>query len=300
MSFPTPYDGSSRLFQIGIKPLDPADWIDVDDTLAAQLAEKRRVQAQHPDQTFVAEAGTEAAQAELLDLLATHLPARFPAIYRHGGDHIAILSGGDNVALSGQPPLLTAARLVAEDLVLLRRGETGWRLVAAALAFPSSWILTEKFGRPMSEIHAPVPGFGAGTRPSQLIERMFDNLRPEQPLVRWNWSLYGDDRLYHPDTSGPRRFGMGERADPIFLRVERQTLRRLPQSGDIVFTIRIYVDPLETLAGHPDAPTIATALAGQIAELSDEQLAYKGLTLERDRLLARLDELRSGQPSANP
>ena len=40
MSLPTPYDGSSRLFQIGLKPLDPADWIDTDDTLAAQLAEK--------------------------------------------------------------------------------------------------------------------------------------------------------------------------------------------------------------------------------------------------------------------
>ena len=28
MSLPTPYDGSSRLFQIGLKPLDPAEWID--------------------------------------------------------------------------------------------------------------------------------------------------------------------------------------------------------------------------------------------------------------------------------
>lgn len=291
MKLPTPYDGSSRLFQIGIKPLDMADWIDVDDTLAVQLAEKRRVMAMHPDQTFVAEADTEQSQAELLNQLAIHLLTRFPHIYRHEGNSIAILPGGDKVELSGTPALLTAAHLVAEDLVLLRRGETGWRLVAAALAFPSSWDLREKFGRPMHEIHASVPGFGAGTRPAQLIERMFDNMRPEQPMIRWNWSLYGDDRLYHPHTSGLKRFGAGVRADPVFMRVERQTLRRLPESGDIVFTIRIHIDPLEALEAHPQAAAIAAALIEQVTALTDEQAEYKGLALERPRLLARLAEL---------
>ncbi|UJW84176.1 heme-dependent oxidative N-demethylase family protein [Devosia sp. SL43] len=291
MSLLTPYDGSARLFQIGIKPLDPTEWIDADESLVAQLAEKRRVLAQYPEKTFVAQADTEHSQIELLHLLASHLPTRFPDIYRREGECIAIRPSGDKVDLAARPALLTAAHLVAEDLVLLRRDDSGWRLVAAALAFPSSWVLAEKFGQVMHDIHASVPGFGAGTRPSQLIERMFDNLRVEQPLIRWNWSLYGDDRLYHPDSAGPRRFGEGDRADPVFLRVERQTLRRLPESGDIVFTIRIHVDPLERLAAHPQAPAIATALIEQVTALSDEQADYKGLTLERPRLLARLAEL---------
>lgn len=292
MSLPTPYDGSSRLFQIGIKPLDMADWIDADHKLAAHLAEKTAVFAAYPGETFVAEADTGPAQAELLALLAEHLPARFPQLYRRHGDTIDIVPAGVSIDLAADlPPLRIAASLVQEDLVLLRRSEAGWRLIAAALAFPSSWVLAEKFGRPMHDIHASVPGFGAGTRPSQLIERMFDNLRPGQPLIRWNWSLYGDDRLYHPDTSGPRRFGSGERADPVFMRVERQTLRRLPDSGDIVFTIRIHVDPLEALQQRPDAATVAAALAGQLLALDAAQLDYKGLTLERDRLLARLAEV---------
>ncbi len=42
----------------------------------------------------------------------------------------------------------------------MRRGEEGWRLAVGALCFPSSWQLTEKFGKPMSGIHEPVPGFG--------------------------------------------------------------------------------------------------------------------------------------------
>jgi len=292
MSPPTPYDGSSRLFQIGIKPLDPAEWIDSDDSLAAQLAEKRRIFADHPAETFVAEADTGAAQAELLHLLADHLPHRFPASYARQGNAVLIHASGDRVDLDAPgPKLLTASLLVAEDLVILRKGPDGWRLAAAALAFPSSWVLAEKFGRPMHEIHAPVPGFGAGTRPALLIERMFDNMRPEMPMIRWNWSLYGDDRLYHPDVAGPdtRRFGADMAS--IFLRVERQTLRRLPESGDIVFTIRIHLDPLATLEARPEAGRIAAALAEQLLALDAAQLDYKGLTLERDRLVSRLERV---------
>ena len=299
---PTPYDGSSRLFQIGVKPLDPAEWIDIDTHLPAFLSEKERVSATHAEEVFVAESGTEAAQAEVLALLAEHLPRRFPDVYWRSGEVIEILPAGRRVALDapGLAPLCIAARLVQGDLVILRKGEAGWRLAAASLCFPSSWALREKFGQPMREIHAPVPGFGAGTRNAALIERMFDHLRPETPVIRWNWSLYGDDALYHPESADPsaRRFGAGTRAGNVFLRVERQTLRRLPASGDILFTIRIHVDPLATLEQQPEAQRIAAALIEQLLALTPEQLDYKGLTLERDRLVERLGEIGGGSTLA--
>jgi hypothetical protein len=289
---PTPYDGSSKLFQIGVKPLDPAEWIDVDDRLAAQLAEKERLLATEPD-LFMALPGTETAQAELLALLVEHLPARFPDHYRREGAALRILPANRTVSIDGgEAPLLTAGRLVQEDLLLLRQSDEGWRLVAGFLAFPSSWSLPDKLGRPMHEVHGPVPGFGAGTRPNELIGRMFDNLRPETPLVRWNWSLYGDDVLRHAGetTAGQRRFGTGERAGPVFLRVERQTLRRLPVSRDIVFTVRIHIDPLEALEGHAAGARIAAEIAAQLADLTPEQADYKGMSAERERILARLAE----------
>lgn len=290
---PTPYDGSSKLFQIGVKPLDLAGWIDVDERLEAQLAAKDAILAKEPDAVFRAEPGTESAQAELLALLLAHLPMRFPEVYQHT-DSLMRIGADRMVALdAGEPPLLTAGRLVQEDLILLRRRGEGWGVTAGFLAFPSSWSLADKIGRPMHEVHGPVPGFGAGTRPNELIGRMFDNLRPEQPLIRWNWSLYGDDELRHAggaDSAVPR-FGSGERADPVFLRVERQTLRRLPVSGDIVFTVRIHVDPLEALERHADGGRIAAAVAEQIAALTPEQAAYKGLTRERERVVRRLREL---------
>jgi len=285
----TPYDGSSKLFTIGLKPLDVNEWIDADERLGADLAEKERLAATHWDEVFAAESGTEAAQAEVLALLVEHLPRRYPELYRHDGEVMQV--AGRAVALDATPALWTAARLVQEDLVIMRRGDAAWRLAAAALCFPSSWRLADKFRRPIHEMHAPVPGFGGTTRNAELIARMFDNMRPETPMIRWNWSVYGDAELFHPHNSPARRFGGGERAENVFLRVERQTLRLLPQSRDIVFTIRIIVDPLEELERHSDAARIAAALVEQLNVFNAEQLDYKGMTLERDRLVARLREI---------
>ncbi len=287
----TPYDGSSKLFTIGVKPLDPADWIDVDDKLLAYLDEKDRLAERMPEKIFVAEPGTETSQTEVLTLLANHLPERFPDVYQRIGPQIDIVPAFRRVRLdTPYPPLLVAGGLVQEDLVLMRRDETGWRLVAGHLCFPSSWRLHEKFGKALQEIHTPVPDFGRDTRNATIIERMFDNLRPEQPIIRWNWSLHADDALHHPHSMPQWRFG-DEKIDSLFFRLERQTLRKLPESGDILFTIRIYLDPLETMEAQPNAAELAQALIGQLQAYTPPQLDYKGLALERDRLIVRLEEI---------
>ena len=295
----TPYDGSSKLFSIGLKPLDPADWIEVDRHLLPYLAEKRRLYAEIPERVFVEEDCTRDAQQEVLDLLGTHLPERFPDTHRRtdagvealgAESHFAIPSGLDDA------PLVTASLLVQEDLILMRRDDSGWRLVAGSLCFPSSWSLIEKFGRPLQEIHAPVPGFGPGTRPAELINRMFDGLQG-QAVERYNWSIQSDNALYHPlsdlqridrATNRPSRFADGDIDAHAFIRVERQTLRKLPASGDILFTIRIHLDPLAVLARHPNRATLAVSFAAQLEALDLAQLDYKGLTSDRDRLVERL------------
>lgn len=284
-----PRDGLSTPFQIGLRPLDLAEWIDVDERLEEYLGEKEALFAARRGEVFAAEPDTEPAQAEVLALLLEHLPRRFPALYRHAGD--AMLAGARRVALdAAEPPLLTAARLVQEDLVLMRQGPEGWRLSAAALCFPSSWRLADKFGRLMHEVHGPVPGFSAGTRNAGLIARMFDNLKPGIPVLRWNWSLFSDAALFQPQPThapGPR---FGAEGDAAFLRIERQTLRKLPVNRDaILFTIRIYVDPLAALEQHSDGSAVAAAMRKQLAAMSEEEATYKGLAADRALLLRRLD-----------
>lgn len=295
----TPYDGSSKLFAIGLKPLDFNRWIEVDGFLLPHLTEKQRLYAEIPEKVFVEEDGTRDAQREVLDLLSAHLEAAHPGTHcRNGAEPIGFEGTIDRLPPGlREAPLAKASLLVQEDLILMRRDERGWRLAAGSLCFPSSWSLREKFGKPLQEIHEPVPGFGPGTRPAELINRMFDGLQG-QAVERFNWSIQADDRLYHPlsnveridrATNRPSRFPDGDVNAHAFIRVERQTLRKLPASRDILFTIRIHLDPLKVLEAHPDRATLAASFAEQLLALDQQQLDYKGLTADRDRLVAFLD-----------
>src|SRR5690606_29063476 len=101
----TPYDGSAPLFMIGLKPLDPDEWIEADDLLGPYLAEKDRLYATIADRVFVEEDGTGEAQAEVLAMLAAHLARRFPEIYRRQDGALTLPSLGRSVDLAATPPL---------------------------------------------------------------------------------------------------------------------------------------------------------------------------------------------------
>lgn len=291
----TPYDGSARLFTIGLGPLDPARWIEPDGDLERYLLEKDRLIADCRDIVFVEEVGTREAQREVLELLAGHIMAQHPSLYRREGS--TIVAGTRTVHLdTADAPLVTAGALVQDDLVLMRRDDSGWRLVAGYVAFPSSWSLPEKFGRRMEDIHAPVPDFGEGTRNALLINRMFDNLKVEQPVFRFNWSINPDADLHYPASKahGALPEGHALSLETTFARVERQTLRKLPVSGDILFTIRIYTDPLAALRTLPEARRIATVFADQLEALNLPQATYKGLAAKRAALVAELRAVAAG------
>ncbi len=293
----TPYDGSRQPFSIGLKPLDLAEWIEPDGDLVAHLDEKERLFAERREVVFREEAETREAQREVLALLAEHLPARFPDLYRREGARLEVLPAGQTVDLEGDAAsLLTASRLVQEDLCLMRASPAGYRLAAASLCFPSAWSLAEKFARPMGEIHRSVPHYAERLGPR--IDRIFDNLKVDQPVWRLNCSIYADDDLHHPESKErPRDWFSGEGMPQAFIRVERQTLRRLPVSGDILFTIKVHVDPFEAFRRHPDGARLAAGLKAQVLSLDDSQLRYKALLADRDRIVAAL-EMIAGAPAA--
>jgi dimethylamine monooxygenase subunit A len=294
----TPYDGSAKPFTIGLSQLDLATWIDVDGNRETYLAEKRRLYAKETANVLVAEPGTEAAQREVRDMLAAHFAQYFPEIAKEEERELRFLGDdGKRIAV-----IANAGLLVQEDLVLMRKSDEGWRLVAASLCFPSAWNLHEKFGKPLHAIHGPVPGFGKDTRNDGMITRMFDNLQVDRPVLRWNWSVYSEAKLYHPaaNNSEAKRFGEGSLEGRVVLRLERQTLRKLPVSGDILFTIRIYLDPVEVLLTHADGARLALAIDAQLTALSPEEILYKGLIGERDRLSARLHEIAAKSQLTSP
>ena len=116
-------------------------------------------------------------------------------------------------------------------------------------------------------------------------------------VERLNWSLQAGADLYQPLSNAaridrvearPSRFPGADVAQNAFIRVERQTLRKLAGSGDILFTIRIHLDPMPVLERHAGRAALAASFAAQLMALDTAQLDYKGLAADRDRLVARL------------
>lgn len=233
----------------GIQPLDPDKWLEVDEAYAAQLAEKARLIAEAPDQVHILPDPARPAAEELYDTILAHLP-RLPGF--HIGPDSATRPDGARVALDRANPLLTLGKLVQEDLCLMEKQGEEHVLTAALLCFPASWTLSEKIGRPLTTIHAPTKPYDAEL--ARRVQRLFDMIRPGQPLWRMNALLYADPRLHQPKPETDVRAREGERR---FLRSEKQCLIRLPQSGAVVFSIHTWQVLASTLTEAERAALIA-------------------------------------------
>jgi len=273
---------------MGLTPQSEAEWLAPDASLRDVLAEKRELLATRHELVFRALPEGRAASVELLQLLAGHLAERFPSVYRREDKGCLCNTASRETWDVDAPPLHPldlAGRLVAEDLCLLQANDEGYRLIAASLCFPNRWHLEEKIGRPLDFIHAPVPGYApALERP---VTHFFAALKPGRILARVNWGIADDPARFQP---------VGRQADAavtaanagsvLYLRLERQTLRRLPQSGAVLFTIATEITPLDRVIATRDD---ANDLAGAIRDMSPAMLRYKHLTAAAPVLLAWLE-----------
>ena len=104
--------------------------------------------------------------------------------------------------------------------------------------------------------------------------------------MRLNWSLAETPEPFMPFRHRREGLTAANAGERLWLRVERQTLRRLPACGDVMFTIRTHITPLAEVAAVPGA---AAGLAARVARLPPDLAAYKGLPPIRDALLGYLE-----------
>lgn len=232
----------------GTRPVPPGDWLQVDDAYAPQMALRERLLREKPDKVLRMAPGAAPAAGELLATVLDELAER-PG-FRIGPDAVGC-PDGRQVALDRTRPLETAARLVQEDLLVMEKpvGATEHVLTAAALCFPASWSLDEKFLRPLTAIHDPITSYDDSV--ARRVQRLFDGLQPGRPIWRANALAYADPALYQPQSATARRPRSWD--GTRWVRVERQTLARLPESGAVAFTIHTYIVPFAELGAEDQA-----------------------------------------------
>lgn len=241
---------------MGTRASDMDGWLVVDENYGTELALKDRLMREQPTAVFAARPDSSDACLEVHELVSGWMADR----YRDRLDQRRRGLPDDELH-----PLDGAARVVQEDLcVMIEHDDGTYRLDAASVCFPSHWRLAEKMGRPVAEIHGPVHHYDDELRAK--VDRFFSRLRVGKPVVRRNLSIHDHADLFRPEPhESPDSFT--DSPDDVWLRSERQTLLRLPETGAIVFTIKTQQCRLRALEDRPD---LAHALARKLRALSPE------------------------------
>lgn len=218
-----------------VAPLDPEKLLIKDRAYALQMAERERLIAVCKEDVIRLESSAMVSAQELLENVIKFLP-------KLGGfskveDQITC-PDGRVVEIEHSDPLVSLGRLVQNDFCILSKKNDEHILSGAVLCFPASWSLEEQFLRPLSFIHAPIEAYDQVV--ARRVQRLFNGIKPDRPLWRFNELYYEKPDLFQPRKTSNRRPVL-KNSDRRFLRSERQVIFRLPNSKSVVFAIHTHV-----------------------------------------------------------
>lgn len=260
---PTAVD-AARL-RVGARPLPVGQWVSArDSTWDATVAMKRRLIRTRPREVVAAmEHSLEACEEAAAGVMGS----------------IGMEPGN----AGGLDALIEASVHVADDLCILCPDRDGVpRLSAAVLCSPNRWRLADKMGGDMVAIHEPVARYGDDL--ANPVRAMLARLSAERPVWRTNWGVANHPSLFQPDTP-PVTPGI-DPAD-LWFRVEWQTLRRLPVTGAVLFTIRTHVEKMSQFMSRDYA--VVHEVADVINKIPDDVARYKSIAPYREKLFAYLE-----------
>ncbi len=225
----------------GTRPIPADGWVITDEAFAPQMRLRDRLIFRIPQVVHALRPGAISAAKELLAMAIEILRNRYDYVLQ---EKEIVRPDGVVVAVDFSSPLLTLGRLVQEDFCLLQKVGAEHVMTGAILCFPASWSLAEKLDRPLTGIHEPVRAYDSDL--SIRVQRLFDAIRPGKPLMRSNCLSYSDPSLFQPRTESARRQQPGPTGE--YARFERQCLVRLPETGDVAFSIHTTVVERKRLA----------------------------------------------------
>ena len=217
----------------GIAPVKGAHWFIVDGAYDAQMAHRATLIRERREDVIATDTPSKAACDEMLAQVLANLPDQFVST----ADQVRC-PDGRVVAIDHDDPFGTLGLILQEDVCLLEKRGDEHVLTGAVLCFPASWRLAEKIGRPLTQIHTPVPEYTDNI--ARRVQRLFDGVRSGHPIWRFNALWYDDPELHQPRSEGVLRDVNDVETTP-YLRSERQVIWRLPESGGVLFTIHTFV-----------------------------------------------------------
>ena len=260
--------GENFRHRLGTFPVEITNWLPLDAETNLTIELKKKLLETRRDEVVGFKAGGEAVAQEAALLVSQW--------------------AGVELSSTGINALVEASSLVADDLAVLQPvksadGNEKLLLTAAVVCCPSRWTLAEKIGHDMLAVHAPVAKYAEHV--GAAVDNYFQRITVEKPVWRSNWIIQDHPALFQPVIPpGP----LLENPQDLWIRMERQTLRRLPETGGILFTIRGYQQPLpEYLSRSKD---IASNLRILLERLPDDVAQYKSVYYYRPKILKWINQ----------
>jgi len=197
------------------------------------------------------------------------------------------------------PPFEYITRQVQGDFTLQDQRENNLFVEGGMVTSQADWSLNFDAGMSFHEWHGPVPlAHESGVFDRALAYLL--RLQYGKPVRRMNWTLTANPRL---DTSpenypvwGPEKAEIAPEnvGEKLCLRVELQTLTRLPRSNAILFGIRGYLIRLEEVVR---VKKWGERLHRVLRDLHPDLADYKGMKRYRPIIVDYLSAFDDGAPT---
>ncbi|KAK4664326.1 ferrioxamine B transporter [Podospora pseudopauciseta] len=277
---------------MAIQTSSPSELIIMDKNYLDRVTARKAILASHPE---VVKGYIPSGIAPIRELyayiMATYLPTRYPTMFSLSPNRTTLhnkitscLSPVSPLALPPDELLSTLAITIEDDIfLLLPDPATGLhRCVAFLCCHPSGFDPSTKLDQTLAGIHGPVPSYG---KIGASMEKFFSKLEVGKPVKRVNWGLQTHKELYTPSGNHIHEHEVGSLTEEdregidisqTRLRVELQTLTRLPGTRGIVFSFKTFLYGLDEIRGEGRGEELAVAVEGLRGGNAKGMWVYKG------------------------
>ena len=147
----------------------------------------------------------------------------------------------------------------SDSLALETRTVLGlYYLRAGVICSSLGWDVATKIGKKLGDIHEPIPDYKE--KMTMSMDRFFSKMPTDAPIQRGSWGLEIGTPLFMPAGDPHEEFRSYQKSDltieECHLRVDWQTLRRLPLSAGIVFNFKAVYTPVTEFRDEPYIPSL--------------------------------------------
>ncbi len=313
--FPFPFAEDRYMYSVNIEPHASAKPgsvfefpFDVDEHYVAECHDKALTLERDPGR-YAALPHMMDAQWDVLELIMESLARDYPAQFRLSKEgrrwtwtnrplnieHSFVFGERDSLPMD---PFEYVGRQMQGDFVLLDQREGTLFADAGLITSQADWSLAFDVGMSWHQWHAPVPQATEMGVMDRALKFML-NLQLGSPVRRLNWTMTVNPRLdtspesYHEWGGDRNGITFDNAGDKLHLRVELQSLFRLPRSNAIVFSIRCYLISLKELA---TSARWAKRFHRALRDLHPDLIEYKGLTKFHGTAVDWLAQFDDGAP----